>query len=153
MKDWLKLAISVLLPLLAGFVGGLFTSSSVSTWYLTLNKPFFNPPDWVFGPVWTLLYILMGLSFYLVWVNKKKNNLALSIFGIQLFLNLLWSVLFFGLRNPLFAFIEIIFLWAAILCAIILFYRIDKNASYLLIPYILWVSFAAVLNLYLVVLN
>ena len=134
MKDWLKLAISVLLPLLAGFVGGLFTSSSVSTWYLTLNKPFFNPPDWVFGPVWTLLYILMGLSFYLVWVNKKKNNLALSIFGIQLFLNLLWSVLFFGLRNPLFAFIEIIFLWAAILCAIILFYRIDKNASYLLIP-------------------
>ncbi|MBW2991705.1 tryptophan-rich sensory protein [Candidatus Woesearchaeota archaeon] len=153
MKNYIKLLLSVLISLSAGFIGSIFTSSSVSTWYITLNKPVFNPPSWVFSPVWTALYILMGISLYLIWTNKKKTKLAFTVFGIQLFLNALWSVIFFGLRNPLLAFIEIIILWCAILYTIIIFYRINKNASYLLIPYILWVSFAAVLNLYLVMLN
>lgn len=144
---------SVALCLLAGVVGSIFTSQSVSTWYITLNKPSFNPPNWMFGPVWTVLYILIGISLYLVWTNKKRTITAFWVFGIQLALNALWSFLFFGLQSPLSAFIEIIILWAAILATIIIFYRISRPAAYLLIPYILWVSFAAVLNLALVLLN
>jgi len=152
MKKIWKLIISILLPFLASVIGGFFTSQSVSTWYITLIKPSFNPPSWVFGPVWTILYLLMGISLYLVWI-KRYDKKAFTVFGIQLFLNALWSVLFFGLQNPLFAFIEIIFLWAAILITIIYFYRINKISAYLLIPYILWVSFAAVLNISIVLLN
>ncbi|MBW2982139.1 tryptophan-rich sensory protein [Candidatus Woesearchaeota archaeon] len=152
MKKIWKLIISILLPFLASVIGGFFTSQSVSTWYITLIKPSFNPPSWVFGPVWTILYLLMGISLYLVWI-KRYDKKAFTVFGIQLFLNALWSVLFFGLQNPLFAFIEIIFLWAAILITIIYFYRINKISAYLFIPYILWVSFAAVLNISIVLLN
>jgi tryptophan-rich sensory protein len=154
-KYW-KLIVSVLIPLLASAVGGFFTSTSVSTWYVELNKPVFNPPNWVFGPVWTALYILMGISLYLVWskgIKTKKAKAAVTIFSIQLALNILWSVIFFGLKSPLFAFIEIVFLWSAILMTIIYFYRISKPAAYLLLPYILWVSFAAVLNCFLFILN
>jgi tryptophan-rich sensory protein len=150
---WLTLIICIVLPNLAGLIGSVFTSSSVSTWYTTLVKPSFNPPGWVFGPVWTTLYILMGISLYLIWTNKKRTNIALWMYGIQLVLNALWSFLFFGLRNPLAAFIEIIILWIAIVATIIYFYKISKPAAYLLIPYILWVSFAAVLNYSLFVLN
>ena len=154
MKKIWKLIISLILPFLASAIGSLFTSTSVSTWYVDLVKPSFNPPSWVFGPVWTILFLLMGISLYLVWVEKSKNKKpAFVAFGIQLFLNALWSALFFGLQKPLVAFIEIIFLWTAILITIISFYRINKNAAYLLIPYILWVSFAAVLNLFLHILN
>lgn len=153
MKKWIKLAISIIIPLITGFLGSIFTSSSVSTWYIALSKPSFNPPSWLFGPVWTVLYIMMGIALYLVWINKKKNRTAFIVFGVQLFLNLLWSVLFFGLRNPLSAFIEIIILWLAIAYTIIIFYKINRNTSYLLIPYILWVSFASVLNFYLFILN
>ncbi len=150
-KGW-KLIISIIIPFLASIIGSLFTTSSVSTWYVELIKPSFNPPSWVFGPVWTTLYLLMGISLYLVWTTKFDRK-AFTVFGIQLFLNALWSVLFFGLRNPLLAFIEIILLWIAIIATIILFYRINKKAAYLLIPYILWVSFAAILNLSLYLLN
>ena len=154
MKKILKIIISILIPFLASFIGGLFTSSSVSTWYVDLIKPSFNPPSWVFGPVWTILYLLMGVSLYLIWIDKSKNKkIAFVAFGVQLFFNALWSILFFGLKNPLFAFIEIILLWTAILTTIIYFYRINKNAAYLLIPYILWVSFAAVLNFFIFYLN
>ena len=154
MKKIWKLIISILIPFLASAIGGFFTSTSVSTWYVSLIKPSFNPPSWVFGPVWTLLYLLMGIALYLIWVEKYKNKKpAFTIFGIQMFLNALWSVLFFGLQKSLFAFIEIVFLWAAILATIIYFYRINKTSAYLLIPYILWVSFAAVLNFYLFILN
>jgi translocator protein len=152
MKKTYKLIISLLLPFTVGLVGGLLTSSSVSTWYLTLAKPSFNPPNWLFGPVWTILYILMGVSLYLVW-SKKYDLTAFIAFFVQLFLNLLWSILFFGLKNPLFAFIEIIILWIAIIANIILFYNINKRASYLLIPYLLWVSFAAILNFFIFYLN
>lgn len=154
MKKIAKFIISILIPFLASIIGSFFTSSSISTWYETLIKPFFNPPSWIFGPVWTFLYLLMGISFYLVWISKAKNKkYAYIFFGIQLFLNALWSILFFGFQMPFLAFIEIILLWAMILLTIIYFYKINKVASYLLIPYILWVSFAAVLNFSLFYLN
>lgn len=152
MKKILKLIISIVLPFLASAIGSLFTANSVSSWYVTLIKPSFNPPSWVFGPVWTILYILMGISLYLVWI-KKFDKTAFTFFGIQLFLNALWSILFFGLKSPLFAFIEIIFLWAAILITIFYFYKINKISAYLFIPYILWVGFAAILNVSIIVLN
>ena len=151
--NYLKLISSIIICELAGILGSIFTISSVSTWYITLNKPFFNPPSWLFGPVWTALYLLMGISLYLIWTNKKRTKKALTIFGIQLILNTLWSILFFGLKTPLFAFIEIIFLWIAIMLSIQYFYKINKTAAYLLIPYILWVSFAAILNFSIFVLN
>ena len=150
-KIW-KFVISILVPFIASGIGGLFTASSVSTWYVELVKPSFNPPSWVFGPVWTILYLLMGISLYLVWIKKYDQN-AFTFFGIQLVLNALWSVLFFGMRNPLFAFIEIIFLWVAILITIIYFYKIKKISAYLLFPYLLWVSFAMILNFSIVYLN
>jgi translocator protein len=154
--NYWKLIVAIIVCQLAGFIGSFFTISSVSTWYLTLNKPFFNPPSWLFGPVWITLYLLMGISLYLVWnrgINGKTSRIAITFFSIQLILNSLWSILFFGLKSPLYAFMEIIFLWAAILLTIIYFNRISKPASYLLIPYILWVSFAAVLNLSIFILN
>ncbi|MFH1682806.1 MAG: TspO/MBR family protein [Candidatus Woesearchaeota archaeon] len=150
--NYIRLVISIMICQLAGVIGSLFTANSVSTWYVDLVKPSFNPPSWIFGPVWIILYLLMGISLYLVWV-KRTDKLALSVFGIQLFLNSLWSILFFGLRNPLFAFVEIIFLWVMILYSFILFYKISKKAAYLLVPYLLWVSFAAVLNIFLYLLN
>ena len=156
MKNILKLIISILICQLAGFIGSIFTSSTVSNWYLTLSKPSFNPPSWVFSPVWITLFLLMGISLYLVWIkdiNKKIVRIALTFFGIQLILNILWSVFFFGLKSPLLAFIEIIILWIFILITIIKFYRVSKTAAYLLIPYILWVGFAAVLNLLIVLIN
>lgn len=152
MKKVWKLLISISLPFLASAIGGFFTVSSVSSWYVTLVKPPFNPPSWIFGPVWSILYLLMGIALYLVWIKKDDVKVFL-IFGIQLILNVLWSILFFGAQAPLFAFIEIVFLWIAILVTIIYFYRINKFSAYLLIPYILWVSFAAVLNFAIFYLN
>jgi benzodiazapine receptor len=151
-----KLAVSILICQLAGIIGSFFTVSSVGTWYVGLAKPSFNPPNWVFFPVWTTLFVLMGISLYIVWDNgikSKQSKTAITIFGVQLALNTLWSILFFGFKSPLFAFIEIIFLWTAILLTILYFYRISKPAAYLLIPYILWVSFAAVLNFSIFYLN
>ena len=153
---WFELISAIIICNLAGFIGSFATSSSVSTWYQTLNKPFFNPPNWVFAPVWTTLFILMGIALYLIWIKgfkKKEVKEAVSIFGIQLGFNILWSYLFFGLRNPLLAFIEIMILWLAILFMIIYFYKVNKTAAYMQIPYILWVSFAAMLNLSIVLLN
>ena len=152
MKKIFKLIISIVLPFLASAIGGFFTASSVSTWYVELVKPSFNPPSWIFGPVWTLLYLLMGISLYLVWIKKSDKN-AFILFGTQLVLNALWSILFFGLNAPLYAFIEIILLWGFIFATIFYFYKIDKVSAYLLLPYILWVSFAAILNLAIFILN
>jgi benzodiazapine receptor len=133
----------------AGLIGGIFTAQSVTTWYVTLAKPSFTPPAWVFGPVWTALYLLMGISLYLVWRNggeAKERRTALTVFFAQLILNALWSFIFFGLRNPGAAAVEIIVLWACILVTVILFWKLTRSAALLLVPYILWVSFAAVLN-------
>ncbi|MFA5108211.1 MAG: TspO/MBR family protein [Candidatus Micrarchaeia archaeon] len=142
----------ILLSLSAGFIGSFFTFDSISTWYQTLNKPFFSPPNWVFGPVWTTLYILIGISAYLAY-ESKAGSPAMRIFGLQLILNALWSILFFGLKNPTLAFIELILLWISIAYMIKLFYKYDRLSAYLLIPYILWVTFAGVLNLSIALLN
>jgi tryptophan-rich sensory protein len=152
---WVKLVISILICQSAGLIGSIFTSQSVNSWYQTIQKPSFNPPSWVFAPVWTTLFLLMGISLYLVWTKRmnSKVKLGLIFFGIQLIFNILWSLFFFGLRNPLFGFIEIIILWIFIAITIFQFWKIDKRAAYLLIPYILWVSFAAVLNFSIWVLN
>lgn len=154
--NYWKLAASIAICQMAGILGSFFTVSSVSTWYVGLNKPLFNPPSWVFSPVWITLFVLMGISLYIVWekgVKSRQSKIAVTAFGVQLGLNALWSVLFFGLRSPFAAFIEIIFLWAAILTTIIYFYKINKTSAYLLVPYILWVTFAAVLNFSIFYLN
>ncbi len=148
---WLILIGSLIITNLAGFIGSLFTSKG--SWYENLTKPSFNPPNEIFGPVWTLLYILMGISLYLILTTKKSKKTALYFFAIQLILNALWSIFFFGLKNPVLAFINIIILWAAILLTTIHFYKISKKASYLLIPYLAWVTFATVLNLNILLLN
>jgi tryptophan-rich sensory protein len=144
-----KLAAAVVICLAAGVIGWVFTAGSIPTWYAGLQKPSYSPPNWVFAPVWTALYILMGISAYLVWTKgwgKKEVRSALSVFGAQLLLNTAWSIIFFGLKDPYYAFIEIVFLWAAIVLTIWKFNGISRNAALLLVPYILWVSFAALLN-------
>jgi len=138
----------------AGVIGALFTTKSIPTWYQALIKPSFNPPNWIFGPVWTTLYFLMGVSLFLVWANKTTDKkLALIFFFAQLILNTLWSIIFFGMHAPFYAFIEIILMWGMILLSIIYSWKISAWAGALLIPYLLWVSFASVLNFYLWKLN
>jgi len=149
LNNFLKLVIAVVISEAAGIIGSAFTVSSVSTWYTTLQKPSFNPPNWIFGPVWTALYFLMGVAAFLVWrrgFERKEVKTALAVFGGQLALNAFWSIIFFGLRNPFWAFIEIIILWLAILLTIVSFYKISKTSACLLLPYIIWVSFAGYLN-------
>lgn len=149
-----KLIASITLPLVIGFLGSAFTISEVTTWYTTLNKPFFSPPNFVFAPVWTTLYVLMGVSLYLLWTSKKKGkDKAIKFFLIQLALNLFWSIIFFGLHNPQVAFVEIIALWIFIFLTIRQSYSVSKISAYLLYPYIAWVSFALVLNLFITILN
>ncbi|MCL5970621.1 MAG: tryptophan-rich sensory protein [Patescibacteria group bacterium] len=144
-----KLILSIGICLGAGVIGSVFTINAIRTWYATLNKPFFSPPNWIFGPVWTILYILMGISLYLVWVRVKVP----VVFWVQLILNALWSIIFFGLKNPTLALINIIALWIAIVLTVKAFYKINKLAGNLLIPYLAWVTFAALLNLSIVILN
>lgn len=155
MKGFGKLVVSIALPFAAGAIGSYFTIPSIETWYATLNKPSFSPPDYIFGPVWTILYLLMGISLYLVWNSSrtKGKQYAIKMFLIQIVLNATWSVVFFGLHNPLFAFINIIVLWVAIYLTIRSFYEISKFAAYLLYPYLFWVTFATILNLAIVLLN
>ncbi len=156
LKDILKLIASIIICQLAGFIGSLFTTPAIPTWYRTLIKPSFTPPNSIFSPVWISLFLLMGISLFLVWqknLKERKVKAALLFFTVQLVLNILWSILFFGLKSPLGAFIEIIILWFAILLTIIKFFKVSKPAGYLLLPYILWVSFAAFLNFFLWNLN
>jgi benzodiazapine receptor len=151
-----KLIAAILISEFMGIIGSAFTFPSITTWYATLVKPSFSPPKWIFGPVWTALYFLMGVSLYLVWTKGLKNKnvkIAMKIFGIQLILNSLWPILFFGLESPLYALIEIIFLWIVVAATIFKFYKISKNAAHLLIPYLLWVSFAMFLNYNIFILN
>jgi len=155
-KDYYKLTVAVVVCQLAGIIGSVATSSSVSTWYSTLTKPALNPPGWVFGPVWITLYLLMGIALFLIWKKGVKRNevkVAMSVFGAQLILNTVWSLLFFGAQNPGWALVDIVLLWAAIVWTIALFYKVSQPAAYLLVPYILWVSFAAYLNYALWILN
>lgn len=151
-----KLAVSIVVCQLAGFIGSFFTRPSIPAWYTTLKKPPFTPPNWLFGPVWITLYVMMGVSLFLVWregLKDRKVRVALSIFGVQLALNTVWSMVFFGLRSPLVGLIEISVLWIAIVLTILYLFRVSATAGLLLIPYILWVSFAAVLNFFIWRLN
>ncbi len=156
LKKYGRLLLSILLCQLAGIFGAVFTTPAIPTWYAGLSKPAFSPPNWLFGPIWILLYALMGISLWLVWEKGWKNKevkIGIGIFSVQLGLNAIWSFLFFGLKYPLYGFVEIIILWLAILIAILKFYKISKPSAYLLIPYIFWVSFAALLNYMIWVLN
>ncbi|MFH1602231.1 MAG: TspO/MBR family protein [Candidatus Shapirobacteria bacterium] len=150
-----KLVIALLLPQLAGGLGALFTTPAIPGWYAALNKPPFSPPGWLFAPVWTTLYLLMGYSFYLIWQEKpsKQRKKAIALFLIQLALNTLWSILFFGLRSPLLGLLDIMLLLFLIIFAFVSFLKINKTAGYLLFPYLLWVSFATILNFSLFLLN
>jgi benzodiazapine receptor len=147
--DIVSLVVAVVIPLVVGGLGGIATASAIPTWYQGLDKPAWNPPNWVFGPVWTLLYVLMGVAAWLVWRQGWDNpqvRVALAIFGVQLLLNLFWSLIFFGLRSPGWAVLEIAVLWGFILATTVQFYRLESVAGLLLVPYQLWVTFAAVLN-------
>ena len=148
-KKLTYIAISVTICLVIGFLSGFATQSSVNDWYLSLNKPSFNPPNWIFGPVWTLLYILMGISAGIVWAKGFYHiwvKTALYNFGFQLLFNALWSVVFFGFKNPFWALLVILVLLALILLTIKWFNVVSRTAAYLLIPYFLWVCFATILN-------
>lgn len=152
----IKLAVSLMVCLLAGAVGSFFTFASIPTWYAGLKKPFFSPPNWLFGPVWTILYIMMAVAAYLIWqkgLANSKVQTGLELFAIQLVLNLCWSIIFFGLRAPLFAFVEIVTLWLVILFTIQKFSQISATAGWLLVPYLAWVSFASILNFSIFLLN
>lgn len=151
----IPLLISIALAQLAGLIGSLFTTPNIASWYVTLVKPGFTPPSWLFGPVWLTLYTLMGLAAYLIWRERKHEaaRFSLWLYGVHLIINALWSVIFFGLHDIAMAFLVITTLWLAILGLIILFYRSNKTAAYLLIPYLLWVSYALALNAALWTLN
>lgn len=154
MNKWIRPVITILICQMAGIIGSVFTMPSIPTWYASLNKPWFSPPNWLFGPVWITLFTLMGISLYLIWNKGLKNvKIPLTIFGVQLILNTIWSFLFFGLKSPFIAFIEIIILWISIALTIISFYRVSKKAGLILLPYIIWVSIATALNYYIWILN
>jgi len=150
MQKILRISVVVMTCLVVGYLSGMVTRESITTWYPTLVKPVFNPPNWLFAPVWTILYLMMGLAGGLVWnkieSDEKNVKLAFKYFIIQLALNAVWSFIFFYLHNPFLAFVEIILLWLMIYEVYNQFKRIDKNAGLLFIPYLLWVSFAGVLN-------
>lgn len=150
MPKILKILLMVVTCAAVGYFSSLVTRDSVDTWYTTIEKPLFNPPNWIFGPVWSTLYVLMGIAAGLVWgaIEQRRPEVqnALTFFWIQLALNALWSYLFFGLHNPLLALIEIVVLWLMIYETLIKFMRINKIAGYLFVPYLLWVTFATVLN-------
>ncbi len=174
-EDLVTLASCVIVCGLVGVAGSLFTLSEIPSWYATLVKPPFTPPNWVFGPVWATLYVLMGFSLFILWHCKKTLhlnegsvkhkswhverkgiepvNFALAFFGVQLLFNALWPILFFGLHAPLLAFFEIIFLWVSIASCIMLFWKFSKTASLLFVPYLAWVTLAAALNYYIWILN
>lgn len=150
-NKYLLLLYSIGLCQLAGIIGSFFTAPAIDSWYATLIKPDFNPPGWVFGPVWITLYTLMGISLYLI--IQKKDRFGVYIFLLHLILNSFWSIIFFGLHLTGVAFLEIMVLWTVILFLVLYFYKIEKRAAYLLVPYLAWVSFAAVLNYFLWQLN
>ncbi|MFA6329845.1 MAG: TspO/MBR family protein [Candidatus Micrarchaeia archaeon] len=147
-QAWM-LAASIAVALAAGLIGSFFTIPSIPTWYAQLAKPSFTPPSWVFGPAWTLLYVLMGIAFFLAWRKDFKGagrNTAIGTYFLQLALNVLWSIVFFGWHSPLAGLAVIALLWVSIAATTAVFWRISKAAAWLLLPYLLWVSFASLLN-------
>jgi tryptophan-rich sensory protein len=154
--NWLKLLVSIAACQLAGVVGAVFTRAAIPSWYSYLKKPSFTPPNWLFGPAWITFYLLMAVAAYLVWQKGWQTpgvRQALAVFLIQLLLNVLWSPAFFGCRSPLAGMIVIVLLWLAILITISAFGKISQPAALLLLPYILWVSYASALNISIYFLN
>lgn len=147
-KDWWKLVVTLLASFMAAAIGSLFTFSSIPTWYAGLHRSILTPPNWVFGPVWTLLYILMAVAAFLVWrkIEKPEARQGLIFWGEQLVLNAVWSIIFFGQHQIILGFVTIVILWLIILINIIWFFRVSRAAGWLMIPYVLWVSFASILN-------
>lgn len=143
-----KLVASLLFPLLVGSIAGIFTANEIPEWYGSLNRPWFSPPNWVFGPVWTVLYLIMGYSFFIIWKLDpgRDRNVAILVFMLQLFLNFCWTFIFFSFKMIGTALIEIITLWIMIVVMFSRFYRLKPVSAYLNIPYLVWVSFAALLN-------
>ena len=150
--QWKKLILCIALPLAVGGFAGILTRGSMET-FQSLNKPALSPPGWLFPVVWTILYLLMGIASYLVLTSGKTNHSALTVYGIQLVFNFFWSIIFFGFEAYLFSFVWLVILWILILATIIRFFRISESAGYLLLPYLLWVTFAGYLNLYIYLLN
>lgn len=154
--NWAKLLASVAACQLAGAVGAIFTRSAIPSWYAPLKKPWFTPPGWLFGPAWITLYLLMAVAAYLVWQKGLAfpgARAALAAFALQLLLNALWSPVFFGLRSPLAGAAVIVLLWLAIGLTMVLFWKISQAAALLLIPYLLWVTYASALNISIYFLN
>jgi translocator protein len=151
----LKLLLSLILPLGLGSIAGIFTADAVPEWYAALNRPSFNPPNWIFGPVWTALYILLGISFFLIWKQpaKKERNFAIMMFLLQLLLNFGWSFIFFYFNMIGFALVEIILLWISIVIMMVLFYKIKPVAAFINVAYLIWVTFATILNASYYILN
>ncbi len=155
-KTVIRLILSIALCQIAGIVGSIFTTPAIPTWYASLHKPDIFPPNWVFPPVWTTLFLLMGISLFVVWnlgLDKNQAKRSISIFGAQLALNALWSFLFFGLKSPRLGFVDIVALWIMIALTIVTFFRISRMSALLLFPYLVWVSFASYLNYWLMILN
>ena len=150
----MKLIFSLLLPQLAGAIGAIFTIKAIPTWYAFLNKPSFSPPNWLFGPTWLTLYLLMGIAVYLNWIKKNKQaKFNVRLFFIHLFFNFIWTPVFFGLHNLFLALIIIIVIWIIIILMIKNFWKVNKISSLLLIPYLIWVTFASLLNYFIWRLN
>ncbi len=148
-----RFIVAVVVCEMAGVVGSVFTVSAIPTWYAALQKPWFSPPNWLFAPVWLTLYFLMGVTLYLLWDNRQRAKAALGIFALQLVLNVLWSVVFFGAQQLFYGFVIIAALWIAIVATIALSYRVSRGAAAALLPYIVWVTIASALNYYVWVLN
>lgn len=155
-KSILKLILSIAICQSAGLIGTVFTVSSIEDWYNLLNQPSFRPPNWLFGPVWTILYTLMGISLYWIWIKgtkKKEVREALKLFTVHLVFNATWSIVFFGMHNLSLSLLNIAVLWILIVMVMVKFYGIEKKASLILIPYLAWVSFASILNFSIFLLN
>lgn len=147
---WLKLVVSIIITEGAGGIGSIFTYQSIPTWYASLNKSPITPPNWLFAPMWLTLYFLMGIALWIVWSKSKTTEgrtVALTLFFIQLALNVLWSLIFFGLQSLLFGAIEIVFLWFFIVATIIEFRSVNRASAYVLFPYVSWVTIATLLNI------
>lgn len=155
-KDYIKLMVSIVIAQAAGLIGSFFTVPAIDGWYKELIRPEFSPPNWIFAPVWTTLFLLMGIAVFLVWkegLNQRGVKVALSLFITQLVLNILWSIIFFGAHAPGWALAEIVLLWLAILVTLFSFWKISRTAGALMLPYLLWVTFATYLNYSIFTLN
>ena len=153
--EWIGLVIFIAICMGAAALGAMATTPEIESWYKTIEKPSWNPPNWIFGPVWTTLYVMMAIAAWVVWkpAGFKAAAAPLTLFAIQLALNIAWSWIFFGMHQPGWAFAEIVILWLAIVATTVAFFRCSKVAGWLMVPYLAWVSFASVLNFTLWRLN